>query len=635
MTVVHKVSTEGAGKLEFVLSDATIDRYGDSIDPKGWDLKAFKQNPIALFGHSNDFPIGNWSDLRIQGGKLIGKLNLAARGTSARIDELISLVEQGVLRAVSVGFIPKKSEPIDPDKPYAGQKYISQELIETSLVSVPANPAALQIAKSLHVSDETMSLAFGEYAGMRQRGMPNHGEHAAKPLLKKVAPMSSLAKRIEDASNELTAARDTLTAHIEADDGDDAQTETLAGEIEVREQRLSSLQRAEKALAARAANPGTSLVPAAPHIRKPLGLQMKEPKPEDLIIRAAVVKVLAHATGKQPEQILEERYRDHEATQIVVRAAISGATTTTTGWAAELVETAMGAWLDTLRPISVYPQLAALGTSLSFGPGRGAIKLPSRTSTPSISGSFVAEGSPIPVRRIGLTSGTLSPHKMGVISVFTKELAKYSNPQIEGLLRQEIQADTALTIDSLLLDAVAGSSTRPAGLTNGVTALAASAAGGYAAILADINTLAAAFDTANAGRRLALLMNTAEARMLAMAPGPDGRFGWADQFLSEFTIIKSTTIPAGQVYMIDAADFATAVGDAPEFETSEQAVLHMEDSAPAQISAAGTPNTVAAPVQSMFQTAQIALRMLMDISWGMRRAGMVQWIDNVDWAPNT
>jgi HK97 family phage prohead protease len=146
MNMIFKTVASDGG-LEFVLSDGTVDRYGDVIDPAGWVLTNFKKNPIALFGHSNGFPIGTWSNLRVEAGRLIGTLTLAARGTSARIDELISLVEQGILRAVSVGFIPIKSEPINPDRPYGPQKYTKQELIETSLVSVPANPAALALAK--------------------------------------------------------------------------------------------------------------------------------------------------------------------------------------------------------------------------------------------------------------------------------------------------------------------------------------------------------------------------------------------------------------------------------------------------------------------------------------------------------
>ncbi len=458
MTMIRKTVAAAGGGLDFVLSDATVDRYGDIIEPSGWDLRWFKRNPIALFGHDNSFPIGTWSNLRVEGGKLIGRLNLAARGTSERIDELISLVEQGVLRAVSVGFIPKKSEPIDAEKPYAGVKFLEQELLETSLVSIPANPAALQVAKSLNISDETLSLAFGEQAEMRRRDVPP-GVNAVPPAsLSRTKPMSTtLTKRIEDAQKSLNDARDALAAHVADDNADAEQTEALAAEIEVRQRTLESLERAEKALGARAAADVDPAKPAAPTVRRPLGLAVREPKPEDLIIRAAVCHAIAHVTGKDPIRVMEDRYRDHEATQIVVRAAVAGATTTQSGWAAELVETAMGAFMESLRPVSVFPRLASLGTSLSFGPGRAAIKLPSRAASPSISGSFVAEGAPIPVRRLGLTSVTLYPHKMGVISVFSREIARLSNPAIEGLLRQEIQADTALTLDTLLLDATAGS----------------------------------------------------------------------------------------------------------------------------------------------------------------------------------
>lgn len=631
MKLQHREAVAEGDGLEFILSDGSRDRHGTRINPNGWDLSDFQRNPVALFGHNSDFPIGRWENVRIEGGKLIGKLRLASRGTSQRIDELIGLVEQGILRAVSVGFQVVKMG----DRGKSDWDIERQALHEVSLVSVGSNKNALAMARAMNISEPTIRMAFGEDAEGSRAGVTT-GENAtplkATSIHRKHKMDTPLSRRIEDAQNDLNAARDALTDHLNDDASDTEQTEILSEEIEKREERLNSLKRAEKALASAVSEP--SAKPQLPAVRKPLGVKLREPAPADLIVRAAAVNALAFVTGKDPIRVLEERYGDHEATNVVVRAAVSGATTTQTGWAAELVETAMGAFMESLRPVSIYPRLAALGTSLSFGPGRGAIKLPSRAATPSISGSFVAEGAPIPVRRLGLASITLSPHKMGVISVFSREIARLSNPAIEGLLRQEIQADTALTIDTLLLDANAGSSTRPAGLTNGVSALTASTAGGYQAILEDIQTLAAPFDTANAGRNLVLIMNPAQRRLLSMTPGPNAAgFGWADQFLNEFNIITSTTVPAGHVYMIDAADFATAAGDAPEFDVSEQTVLHMEDTSPAHIGTAGTPNAVAAPVQSMFQTAQIALRMIMDITWAMRRGGMVQHIAAVDWAP--
>lgn len=629
MTEYRTTVSAGDG-LDFVISDGTLDRHGTRINPNGWVLANFRKNPIALFIHSNSFPIGLWSNIRVENNQLIGTLKLAAKGTSARIDELISLVEQKILRAVSVGFnvlefgVAGKSE-FDFEK---------QELLEVSLVSVGSNTNALAKARALQISESTISLAFGEQADGGRRDVST-GEQAAKTLIKKVKKMDTpLSKRIESAQTAYNAARDAYEAHVREDDFDIEQADALREEIEGREARLNSLKDAEKALGSRAANkPDGGHKPTTPTVRRPLGIKEREPKSGDLVVRAAVCTLLSYVTQRDPVTVLEERYRDHEATNTFVRAAVDPAKTTVQGWASELIETETVAFLETLTDMSFYPRLAALGANLQFGPGRGAIKIPSRASTPSISGSFVAEGAPIPVRRFGLTSTSLTPNKMGVISYFTREMAKYSTPQIENLLRQYIREDTADTVDTLLTDATAGSATRPAGLLAGVSALTASTAGGWAAIMEDIDTLAAPFDTAKAGRQLVLLMNKREARKLSFTPGPDDKLGSMRQLLTDagITPISSVNIPAGRLIMIDAADFATAAGDQPEFDVSEQAVIHAEDTTPLQISAAGTPNTVAAPVVSMFQTASVALRMLLDITWAMRRAGMVQWIDDADW----
>lgn len=643
MTTMYRTTAAAGDGMDFVISDGSLDRHGTRINPKGWVLANFLRNPIALFGHSGGFPIGRWENVRVEGDKVVGRLMLAAEGTSARIDELRKLVEQKILRAVSVGFSvlewgqPGKST-FDIEK---------QELHEVSLVSVGSNTNALAAARALNISESTLRLAFGEHAEEGLRRVNTHGKHADSetsdekrqrlglPPLPNARTMMDkpLSRRIEDAQNELVAERDALAALLNDDNADAGDIETRSASIEVLEERVTTLQRAEKAMGQRAAGAGGDKQPAKPVIRKPLGIKARQPKPGDIVLRAGVVQMLSYVGQKDPIKVLEERYGDHEETNIFVRAAVDPAKTTVSGWASELIETETVAFLETLREISFYPRLAAFGANLQFGPGRGQIKVPARASTPSISGSFVAEGSPIPVRRIGLTSATLSPHKMGVISYFTREVAKYSTPQIENLLRQEIRGDTADTIDTLLIDTTAGSTTRPAGLLNGISALPASTAGGWQAIMEDLDTLAAPFDTAKAGRSLVLLMNRREARKLNFVPGPDDRLGSMRQLLADsgITPISSVNVPAGRLIMIDAADFATAAGDQPEFDVSEQAVIHAEDTSPQQISAAGSPNTVAAPVISMFQTASIALRMLLDVTWAMRRSGMVQWIDGADW----
>ena len=171
-------------------------------------------------------------------------------------------------------------------------------------------------------------------------------------------------------------------------------------------------------------------------------------------------------------------------------------------------------------------------------------------------------------------------------------------------------------------------------MTNGVSSLTATAGGGYAAFLGDLGKLTAPFYAANAGRDLVFLMNPAQRNQLLYAPGPAGApFGWSTQFTDMFTVVTSTSIAAGAVYMIDAADFVSVTG-APEFDVSEVATIHMEDTTPLNIATGAQGSGVlATPTQSMFQTAQIAIRMIANVNWAMRRTGMVQFIGTgVNWA---
>jgi HK97 family phage prohead protease len=131
--------------LDFVLSDETVDRMGDVIRVDGWDLKAFRKNPIALMGHSHESVIGVWENVRVEGKKLLGRLKLAKPGTSELIDTVRSLIDQRILKAVSVGFQPLEANP----RKGGGYDFTKASLHEVSLVSVPANPNALAIAKAL------------------------------------------------------------------------------------------------------------------------------------------------------------------------------------------------------------------------------------------------------------------------------------------------------------------------------------------------------------------------------------------------------------------------------------------------------------------------------------------------------
>ena len=658
-TLIRRTHSAETNGTEFILSDETPDRFGDVIASDGWNLDNFQKNPIALFNHKSDFPIGKWADLHVADRSLRGRLELAPPGTSDRIDEIRRLVDAGILRAVSVGFVPRDSRPRDDDG--GGHLFTKQELLETSLVSIPANPNAISVAKSLHVSDDTLRLVFGEHAETRQADQRRFsGEHAKPLAIRKAQPMS-LAQRIKDAEKRLVDTRDELGKHLEnsADDNvSDADLETrqtLNSEIIRIERTLDSLREAEKNLGQQSDDGGRN-VPAvvtqarttttvAGNTARPFSLGVKKQlSPIDLIVRAGVVQYLAHVERKPVDQVRKAVYGDDDPTRAVLeyamKAASAPAMTTVTGWAAELVQTLFAAIMETLHPKTVYPRLSARGLSMTFGRA-GKISIPTRSLTPSIAGSFVGEGQPIPVRQGAFTTQILVPKKMAIITTWTREIDEYSVPAIEALLRDGIQEDTGTTLDSILLDVNPATAIRPAGILNGIAPLTPTPLGTgtkFDALVGDIKQISGALLTATKGnvRMPCWLMNPQQVMTAGLTSAPGvGAFPFQSQIdsgnLQGWPIIDSGTVPLGRIIALDAADFVSVGGDAPRFELSDQATLHMEDTAPTDITTTGTPPVAAFPVKSMFQTDSIALRLILPINWTIRRPGVVAWVDGVTW----
>ena len=651
-SVLHKTHVSAGEGPEFVLSDATPDRMGDVIDANGWDLTDFHKNPVALFNHRSDFPIGTWTNLRTENGALRGHLKLAKKGTSARINEIISLVEQNILRAVSVGFLPIQSEPLKKDGSGGGLRFLKSALVETSLVSIPANPNALAVARSLNISASTTAMVFAGKGNTKDRSTVRgfNGGQAENPPERKIRIMSPLTKRITDSEQRLVQLRDDLTAHLEAVDDENvtdvdlATTQEFNKKISDQEAALAALKDSEARLAKTSGdgNGTTHTVVTKTGERRPFALKSKTMEPLEFLVRAGTVRALSRSMGISIDDARVKAYGDDEVTKMVcdltLKSAVSPAMTTVTGWAAELVQQIVTDIMPTLLPSSVFPSLSAMGLKLSFG-RNGRIIIPTRNVTPTVAGSFVGEGQPIPVRMAGFSSQTLTPKKMAVISTWTREMDEHSIPAIEGLLRDAIQQDTAISIDTILLDVNPATAIRPAGLRNGVAGLTPTAGGGFNALVGDLKQLTGAILTATNGniRNMVWIMNPQQALSIAFIqpPVPGGLFPFAAEInagrLNGRPVIQSGTVPVGVVICMDAADYVSVSGDAPRFEISDQATLHMEDTNPQQLAAAGTAPVVAAPAQSMFQTDSLALRLILPLNWTVRRAGVVAWVAGVTW----
>lgn len=135
--------------LRFTISTDSVDRDGDTIAVDGWELDNYLKNPVVLFGHNyRDLPVARALDVWPEGKKLKSDAEFTDAETYAFGDTVYRMYLGGYLRAVSVGFSPSKWMWVEEDERPFGIDFIQQELLEYSAVPVPANPEALQEAKS-------------------------------------------------------------------------------------------------------------------------------------------------------------------------------------------------------------------------------------------------------------------------------------------------------------------------------------------------------------------------------------------------------------------------------------------------------------------------------------------------------
>ncbi len=136
--------------LTVVASDETEDRLGDVVRASGWELRAYKRNPVFLWAHDyTRTPIGRSSWVAVDQGRLLATLEFAPTDFAREVE---TLYRQRFLRAVSVGFRARAFKfRKSRDGAVQGIEYTSQELLEVSAVPVPANPSAL--AKALDGGD--------------------------------------------------------------------------------------------------------------------------------------------------------------------------------------------------------------------------------------------------------------------------------------------------------------------------------------------------------------------------------------------------------------------------------------------------------------------------------------------------
>ena len=664
---------------EYIMSTDAVDRMGDIIEQGGWSLKEFRQNPIALFGHNHDQPIGRWENVRVVEGKLRGILKLADPGTSPLIDTLHKLIQQRILKAVSVGFYPTDAEPITDKegKPSGGYRFLKNTLVECSLVSVPANQEALSVVRAMDLSPEVRQRLFaksgtddaqastpakpGDSTSHRRRKttMDNDNEDAgeALSLAQQIRAKEKALLKAETALEEIEA--DVLEADGEMTDEQETAIDKATAAVETLTKQIERLQKLEQAKGRQAAREAAADVSPAPGVSRSAALAptrlirgpAREEAKADLSTQVTewiAANVIATIKAVPFEMAAEKMFgKDHRVHEFNERAQVAGivqrataevpANTFTPAWAGSLTGgSSVGALLEALAPNSVLPKILARPStgSVTFGPGANSVTIPiegdAAVPLPSgtgLAGNFFGEADPIRVAKGVLEEMTLSPKETGVIVPWTRRLERMSTVDVLAFIERIIRRHTARRLDAVLLSATAATTVTPRGLGDTTAGGATStvwAIGGAAATIGEIEAQFGALIDALGTEAIdpVLLIHEDMAKRLGRIRTATGPKAFMEElaggsFMSTPVLTFNTAAPTA-AFSLDCGRFVAAMGN-PAFDISSEATLHMEQ-LPHSAGATGVQPLVAAgttaePQRSLFQTASRAVRMILDASW--------------------
>ncbi len=141
--------------FEGIVATSNQDRMGETLSIDGLDTTKFMStNPIVIFGHNYNEPeytIGKALTLsKTKDGKLPTTFEIFDDIPESKAPLVKKLIKKGVL-GLSIGFVPKEID---------GDTFTKSEMVEFSVVPVPANAEGAITGRSLGLSKKEFRLVF-------------------------------------------------------------------------------------------------------------------------------------------------------------------------------------------------------------------------------------------------------------------------------------------------------------------------------------------------------------------------------------------------------------------------------------------------------------------------------------------
>jgi HK97 family phage major capsid protein/HK97 family phage prohead protease len=594
-----------------IASTPEPDRMGDVVEPLGIRFK----NPLPLLlYHDTKKPVGTvtFSAPTAEGLAFTASLpTVDEPGTLRdRVDEAWHSIKAGLLAGVSIGF---RSLEETFEKKTNGFRFLKSEILELSLVAIPANAGAtIQSIKSLDLA------APGRRPSLPIVRVAKGPRMEAKTINEQISGFenSRAAKHARMTAIMTTAAETQATL----DDAETTEYDGLAGELKAIDAHLVRLHALEQTTIAKATPITAGNANDASHQRSGIPIISVKSRVEPGTGFIRYCQALAVSKGSTLQAVeYAKRWQDSTPeVELVLKAAVAAGTTTDATWAGPLapIKPLTDEFIAYLRPATILGKIP------------GFMKVPFNVSVAAQTGGgtyqWVGQGAAKPVGKLAFATVTLGITKCAGIIVITEELARNSSPDAESVIRRDMVAGIAQFLDTEFIDptkaAVAGVS--PGSVTNGVTPITTTGPT-PANARTDIQALANAMTAANISTAGAVLI-LSETNALALSSGlnPLGQPLFPGMQQDGGTILgyKAITSQASgtTVALVQPQQILYADDGGVTIDVSREASLQM-DSAP------DSPPTATTVLTSLWQMNYVGLRAERFINWKKARTGVVQY----------
>ena len=614
----------------------TTDSYGDIVEPGGAEYKL----PLPLLWmHDSKSPVGEVFAAKTKADGIEIKARILKTDTPGalkdRLDDAWESLKIGLVKGLSIGF---RSIEETFNKETGGFRFIRWAWHELSCVTVPANGDC---------SVQTIRAAFGASPPVKPAGVSasTRVQRTERPMAKKTfadqiasweATRASKAARLDELLTK--SGEDGVTLDVaEAEEHD-----TISDEITKIDAQITRLRAAE----ARDKATAKPIVGTDPdegtRSRGVITVDKKLP-PGIAFARYAMCMGMARGNTFEAKELAKQNYGDDapmliKMIELQQKGAIGAANAQTAGWASELVPyNVMDDFINFLRPRTILGKFGQTINGTTY-PSLRTVPFNTRVSgfSSGTSAAWVGEGLPVLLSKGVSMTTSLTWSKLGALAVLTKEEIRFSNPNAEAKVRDDLVAALVqkMDIDFINPARAAVANVNPSSITYQTTPILTTGTTA-AAFRTDFATLVGTFATALLPPDdIVIIMSTVDALNISLMitslgnqvfPGMTMNGG----YLMGFPVITTTAmvatgspsstiivaVKAGEIYLADDGEVTV--------DASDQASVEMVDSS----SVTGIVGT-GASVVSLWQTNMVGLKVIRAVNWKLRRTGAARYIYN-------